>query len=277
MSTTELIIESTGRTSFSAAFRELWSFRGVIVTFAERDVRVKYKQAALGAAWAVLQPLAFMAIFTFILGRLLQPQIESAVPYRVLALSGLIGWNFLQTGVSFGANALLTDAALIRKVYFPREVPVLGSVLGAGVDLAIGLLLFVVVGPILGGTISVTWLLAVPIAIGLAILASGVSLILGALNVYYRDFRYVLPVAMQLWFFASPAAYPIEAVPAQWRSLYLIVNPAAGLLDSFRRVLALGELPDPTRLGTSLGVSLLLFLLGYRFFKGLERNFADVV
>lgn len=273
----ELVIESTGRASLPAALRELWSFRSVILTFAERDVRVKYKQAVLGAAWAVLQPLAFMAVFTFIFGRLLAPKVVTDVPYRVLALSGLIGWNFLQTGVSFGANALLADAALIRKVYFPREVPILGSVVGAGVDLGIGLVLFMAVGPLLGADLSITMLYAVPVALGLALLAAGVSLTLGALNVYYRDFRYVLPVAMQLWFFASPAAYPIEAVPEKWRDLYVWVNPAAGLLDSFRRAIAMGQAPDPRRLGQSVVVCVLIFILGYWFFKGLERNFADVV
>jgi lipopolysaccharide transport system permease protein len=179
--------------------------------------------------------------------------------------------------VSFGASALLTDSSLVRKVYFPREVPVIAALLATGLDLLIGLVLFASVGPFLGARASFTWMLAPLLALPLAILAAGVSLALASLNVYYRDFRYALPFALQLWLFASPVAYPLSVVPESWRGLYVALNPAAGTLDAFRRVLALGEAPDLGLLGVSLAGSLLVLVAGYRLFKRLEPNFADVV
>ncbi len=272
----ELVIEGGPRLRLRQALRELWAFRWTVWAFAERDVRVKYKQAVLGVAWAVVQPLAFMAIFTVAFGRLgLMP--GTGVPYAAFALSALVPWAFLQTVVSFGANALLADAALVRKVYFPREVPVLGAIMAGAIDLGIGLVLFAILGPFLGARPSATWLLAPALALVLAILGAGVGLTLGALNVHYRDFRYALPFALQLWLFASPVAYPLSLIPEGWRSVYVTLNPAAGVLDGFRKVLALGELPDPGLLGLSVAGSLLVASVGYRIFKGLERNFADVV
>ena len=259
------------------SLRELWAFRGIVLAFAERDIRVKYKQAALGVAWAVIQPLALAAIFTFALGRVTGLSKGGGVPYAAFALSVLVPWTFIQTAVSFGANALLMDAALIRKVYFPREIPVLGAILGAGVDLSIGLGIFGAIGPLLGARLSWTWLIAPLLVVPLALLASGLALGLAGLNVYYRDFRYAIPFALQLWLFASPVAYPLSVVPEHWRLLYAVLNPAAGVLDSFRRVLATGQLPDPSLLAISLVGSLIIAILGYRIFKGLEPNFADVV
>jgi ABC-type polysaccharide/polyol phosphate export permease len=258
------------------SLRELWAFRGTILAFAERDVRLKYRQAVLGVAWAVIQPLAFMAIFTIMLGKLANVP-GGGVPYAAFSLSALIAWSYLQNSISFGANALLADGALMRKVYFPREVPVLGAILSAGLDLAIGLVLFVVLGPFLGARPSLAWLLAPLLGVLLAMLAAGVALTLAAFNVYYRDFRYALPFALQLWLFASPVAYPLEVVPEPWRGLYVAVNPAAGVLDGFRRVLALGELPDPGLLAVSLAGTLVVLLVSYRVFKRRERHFADVV
>lgn len=276
MALQERVIEGGPRPPLGAALQELWQFREVVLAFAERDVRVKYKQAAFGAAWAVLQPLTFMAIFTLAIGRFGRFS-GGGVPYAAFSLSALVPWIFLQTSINFGANKLITDAALVRKIYFPREVPVFGSVLAAGVDFLIGLVLFAVLGPFLGARPSFTWLLAPLLGIVLAILASGISLVMAGLTVYYRDFRYALPFMLQVWLFASPVIYPLTRVPEQWRDLYIVLNPAAGLLDAFRSVLALGRLPDPGPLSVSLAASAIALAVGYRLFKGLERNFADVV
>jgi lipopolysaccharide transport system permease protein len=276
MTVTELVVEGGPRPRLRRALRELWAYRSTVLAFAERDVRVKYKQAVLGVGWAVIQPLTFMAIFSLALGRLAKVP-GGGVPYPAFALSALVPWTFLQAGVTFGANALLTDAALVRKIYFPREVPVLGAVLGSGVDLVIGLGLFALIGPALGARVSPTWLLAPFLGMLLAVLGVGVALALAALNVYYRDVRYALPFAMQLWLFASPVAYPLSVVPGEWRWLYVALNPAAGVFDGFRNVLALGRLPDPGLLAASAGTSLVVAALGYRIFKRLEPNFADLV
>jgi len=272
----ELVIEGGPRPRLGRALRELWSFRHTVLAFAERDVRVKYKQTVLGVLWAVLQPLAFMVVFTVAFGRFAKVP-GGGAPYPAFSLSALVPWTFLQTAVTFGANALLMDSAIIRKVYLPREVPVLGAVAHASVDLAIGVGLFAVLAPMMGARFSMTWLLVPALAVPLALLAAAVALPVAALNVYYRDFRYALPFALQLWLFASPVVYPLSVVPAQWRSLYVAANPAAGILDAFRSVLALGTTPDAGLLAASLAGTALLLWVGYRLFKSLEPGFADLV
>lgn len=272
----EMVIEGGPRPTVRQSARELRMFAATILAFAERDLRVKYKQAVLGIGWAVLQPLAFMGIFTFTLGHLAKVS-GGGVPYAAFALSALVGWTFLQNAVAYGAESLLTDAPLIRKVYFPREVPVLGAVLSAGVDLVIGLVLFALVGPFLGARVSVAWLLAPLLGLLLAYVGVGIACGLAALNVYYRDFRHALPFLLQFWLFASPVAYPLSLVPHRWRAWYVALNPAAGVLEGFRRTLALGRLPDLRLLGVSFLAGTVLLVIGYRLFKSLEPNFADVV
>lgn len=272
----ELVIEGRRRQPLAQSLREMWAFREVVLAFTERDIRVKYKQAALGVAWVVLQPLAFLLIFTIVFGRLAGIS-GGGTAYPASALAALVPWFFVQTAVGFGAQALLLDGALLRKIYFPREAPVLGAVLSAGPDFLIGLVLLLVLGPLIGGRISWTAAMVVPLWLILALLASGVALGLGALNVYYRDFRYALPLLLQLWMFASPVAYPLSTVPEAWRWPYAALNPAAGVFDGFRRVLAQGAMPDPVLLLVSLGGSALIFLAGLLIFKVLEPGFADTI
>ncbi|HKV45498.1 MAG TPA: ABC transporter permease [bacterium] len=272
----ELVIESNRRASLAQALRELWTFRVVAWAFAERNVRLKYKQAVLGVAWAIIQPLSFLAVFVVLFGRFAKIG-GGATSYPAFALSSLIPWTFLQTAAAFGAGALLMDGSLVKKVYFAREAPVLGAVLGTGLDFAIGLGMMLILGPFLG--MHFTWylLLAIPLWGLLFLLASGIALAMAALTVYYRDFRYALPLFIQLWMFASPVAYPVTAVPERWRTVFVLVNPAAGILEGFRRVLALGQPPDFALLAFSGAASLLVAWLGYKLFKYLEPGFADVV
>lgn len=272
----ELVIEAGSRRTVRASLRELIAYRDVLLAFAERTLRLKYKQTLFGVAWAVLQPLTLVVVFTVALGRLADVS-GGGAPYAAFALSALVAWTFLQSGITFSAQALVNDGALIRKVYFPREVPVLASQLSSCVDLAVGFLLFVVVGPFLGAEVSLWWLLAPLLWIPLVLLGCGVSLLVAGLNVHFRDFRYALPFAIQLWLFASPVAYPITVVPGKWRWLYCLLNPAAGILDSFRRVLTVAQAPDWTLLGLSSLSALVLAWVGFRVFKSLEPSFAEVV
>ncbi|UCC72987.1 MAG: ABC transporter permease [Gemmatimonadota bacterium] len=274
--TAELTIDAGRRAGLLQGLRELWWFRTLVLAFAERDVRVKYKQAVLGFAWAVLQPLGFLAVFSLFFGRVARIS-GDGVPYSAFALSALVPWLFLQTAVMQGAQSLLTDAGLVRKVYFPREVPVLGAVLSAGLDFVIAFGLLLALGPALGMHLSLMTALAIPLWLALALLASGVALAVGALNVYYRDFRYALPFLIQLWMFGSPVVYPLSAVPAGWRPYYVTLNPAAGLLDGFRHVTALGSLPDWNVTAVAVAVSALVALLGYWLFKRIEPGFADAI
>jgi lipopolysaccharide transport system permease protein len=275
-SAVELVIESVTRTRQVDRLRELWAFREVVLAFAERNVRLKYKQAVLGVGWAVLQPLIFLGVFVVVFGRMANVS-GGATSYPAFALAALVPWFFVQTSVSFGAQALLMDGALLRKIYFPRETPVLGAVLSSGLDFAVGFGLLLALEPFLGGHLSWYVLMAIPLWLVLAVLTAGVSLLLGALNVYYRDFRYVLPVGLQLWMFASPVAYPLSAVRAQWRNLYVALNPAAGLLDGFRRALAEGRMPDLHLFAASTVAACVIAYVGYWVFKRMEPGFADVV
>lgn len=272
----ELVLEARPRASVVRGLRELWAYRDTVLAFAERFFRVRYKQTLLGVAWSVMQPLLLVAVFTVALGRLADVP-GGGVPYIVFSLSAFIAWTALQGGVTFGANALVTDQALLKKVYFPREAPTLAAQLTAGIDLLIGLALFAALGPLLGATVSVTWLLAPLLGVGLLLVGAGVSLALAGLTVYYRDFRHALPFLLQLWLFASPVAYPMTVVPERWQTLYAFLNPAAGFLDGFRRTLALGELPDGTLVAASSAGALLVAAGGYALFKALEPNMADVV
>jgi ABC-type polysaccharide/polyol phosphate export permease len=270
----ELVVEGGRRPALTQGLRELWAFREVVWAFAERDTRLKYKQAALGVAWAVIQPVAFLAVFVIVFGRrgLVLGGSES---YAAFALAALVPWFFVQHGVSFAAQALLVDASMVRKVYFPREAPVLGSILSAGLDFAIGFGILLILEPVLGGRSSWTALFVFPLWLILALLVSGVAMALGALNVYYRDFRYALPVLLQLWLFGSPVAYPVSAVPEQWRTAYLVANPLAGALEGFTRVLAQGRPPDGSLFALSAAQAVIVAWLGYAVFKRVERGFAD--
>jgi lipopolysaccharide transport system permease protein len=166
---------------------------------------------------------------------------------------------------------------LVRKVYFPREVPILGAVLSSGLDFVFAFALLLVLGPILGMHLTPAVLLAIPLWLALALLASGVALAVAALNVYYRDFRYALPFLIQLWMFGSPVVYPLSSVPAGWRSYYVTLNPAAGILDGFRHVTALGTLPDWNTIAIALAGSVVVVGLGYWLFKKIEPGFADAI
>jgi ABC-type polysaccharide/polyol phosphate export permease len=267
---------STPRHWLLGALSELRFYRGTIAAFAERNIRVRYKQAVLGVAWAALQPIALMVVFTVALGRLAGLD-GGGTTYAAFSLSALVGWSLVQAAVQSGSDALVVDGALLRKVYFPREVPVLAGVLAAGVEFTIGLCVFFLVGPFLGARVAVTWLLAPLMGLGLMAVSTAVSLLLAGLNVYYRDFRHAMPFLLQLWLFLSPVTYPITVIPENWRLWYAFVNPAAGMLDGLRRSLALGVLPDASLVTASAAGTVLLAGASYRVFKLLEPHFADVV
>lgn len=270
-----LVVEGGRRPNLLRELRSLWAFREVVWAFAERDIRLKYKQTALGVVWVILQPLAFLAIFTAIFGRV-GGLSERGASYPAATLCALIPWMFVLGSVSFGAQALIRDGVLIRKVYFAREAPVLGAVIGCGLDFAIGLSLLFVLAPILGARFSWALVMAIPLGVLLLIMTTGVSLAVGALTVYYRDFRYAVPLLLQLWMLASPVAYPLAAVPERWRAVYIAANPAAGILDSFRRLVA-GQMPPPGIVAVSVCSSAAIAWLGYAIFKRLEAGFADAV
>ena len=275
VTTRELNIDGSRKVNIRRSLRELWGYRSTILAFAERNIRVQYKQAVFSVAWVIIQPLSSVVVLTVILGHLAHVG-GGGVPYASFALSSQVAWTFLSSSTYGAAGSATGNSALIRKVYFSREVPGIANILSASVNLGVVFLLFLALGPVLGAHLS-PWVLTVPLlCIPVAVLGLGVGLAIGAFNVYYRDFGYLLSFVMQIWFYVSPVAYPMTLVPPHWRPLYVGLNPAAGLFECFRRVLTLGQPPSPTLLAVSLVQILVVSMIGYRIFKRLEPLFADV-
>ncbi len=255
---------------------ELWRYRELLFFLIWRDVKVRYKQTLLGAAWAILKPFFSMVIFSIIFGRLAGIPTDS-VPAPVFYFTGLLPWLLFQDGVSKASSSLVTGRSLVTKVYFPRIVVPLASVLGGIVDFAlagavlIGMMLFYSVAPT-----SALWTL--PLYLLLTLLtALGVGLWLSALNVAYRDIAYVTPFILQAWLYASPVAYSATLIPQGLGRLVYGLNPMAGVVQGFRAaVLGVGH-PEPGMLGISLGVAALVLFSGLAYFNRVERTFADVI
>jgi ABC-type polysaccharide/polyol phosphate export permease len=273
----EAVIDGTQRVSLPASCAELWRYREVLYSFTMRTLRVKYKQALFGVAWAVLQPLAFLLIFVFVFSRGAGISGGGGAPYPAFALAALVGWQFVSSSLGQGSQSLLRDGMLLRKVYFPREAPPIGAVGAAFVDLAVAFVLFLLIGPFIGAELSLAtaWFPLAVLALVVPTLAG--ALILSALNVYYRDVRHALPFLIQFLLFASPIAYPVAELPARWQNLYALLNPLVGPLEAFRRTLAEGVAPDWQLLGLSMATGGVLLYLGLRLFKALEPEFADVI
>jgi ABC-type polysaccharide/polyol phosphate export permease len=255
--------------------RELWRARELVRTLAERELRARYKQAVLGFAWALVTPLALMVVFTLFFSRLADIDTGPA-PYPLFAYLGLLPWTFFSTSVNQGGQSLIQNIPLLNKVSFPREVFPIASVGVAGLDMAVALgalgVLFVVFGFVPRATSAwVPLLLLVQVAFTL-----GVAFITSAVIVYLRDLRHALPILLQLGLFATPVAYGIDAVPARFQHLYVVVNPLAAVIDGYRRTVLLGQ-PPVWDLVLPAGISAAIFLmLGYFLFKRLETGFADV-
>jgi lipopolysaccharide transport system permease protein len=256
-------------------FAELWDFRELVYFFVWRDIKIRYKQTAIGAAWAVLQPLLTMLIFSLFFGRLAHIPSEG-LPYPIFYYSALLPWMYFSTALQNTTNTIVDNQRLITKVYFPRLALPLSSVLSGLVDFGISFLMFVVLMIYYGirPGVAILWL---PAFLLLAVLtALGVGLWLAALNAIYRDVRYVLPFLVQFWMFASPVAYPSSLVPAKWRWLYGL-NPMAGVIEGFRWTLTgRGQAPGPL-LFVSIGAVIVVLLSGVAYFQKMETTVADVV
>ena len=255
--------------------RELWDYRELLYFLVWREIRIRYKQTALGVAWAIVQPLFTMLVFSIFFGRLARMP-SDGVPYPVFTLCALIPWQLFAFALTESSNSVVTNQRLITKVYFPRLVMPLAA-LGVGlVDFATAFVLLMGVALFYGVPLSIT-LLTIPIWAFLALLtALSVGLWLSALNVKYRDVRYTVPFVAQLWMFATPVAYPTSIVPEAWRPVYAL-NPMVGVVDGFRWAL-FGVTPPPgiTVVVSSLVVAVLL-VGGLHYFRRMERTFADIV
>jgi lipopolysaccharide transport system permease protein len=253
--------------------RELWEFRDVLLMLASRDIKLRYKQTALGVVWVLLQPLLAGAIFAIVFGHFAKLP-SSGQPYLLFVFAGLLGWNLFAGVLQRAGNSLVTEARLITKVYFPRLlIPCAGAV-SALLDciVSLGLMLSLMAWY---GIWPGTAILLLPVMILLTLaLAVGVSLWISALNVRYRDFMYALPFFIQAWMYASPVVYGLELVPPQWRGWFGI-NPMVGVLEGFRQsLLGVSALSGPL-LGIAAALAALVLVSGAFFFRRVERDFAD--
>jgi len=255
--------------------RELWNYRELLYFLTWRDIKVRYKQTALGSLWAVLQPLLTMVVFSLFFGRLAKVP-SDGIPYPIFSFAALVPWTMFAYGLTQSSTSLVTSANLIKKIYFPRLVIPIASVLSALVDFMIAFVVLLVMMAIyhITPTMNALWL---PALVLLALVTSlGVGLWLCALNVQYRDVKYVLPFLTQLWMFATPIAYPSSLLPQPWRTLYGL-NPLAGVVEGFRWAL-LGTNTQPgLMILVSSFAAVGLLISGAYYFRRMEKTFADIV
>jgi lipopolysaccharide transport system permease protein len=256
--------------------KELWAYRDLLYFFSWRDVKIRYKQTAIGALWAVIQPLMTMVVFTLVFNRVAKIAAPNDVPYPLFAFTALLPWTYFAKALQQSIVSVVSDANLITKVYFPRLFLPLSSIFSGLVDLAISSILLVVMMAWYG--VWPDWrLLWLPVLVVLTMLTVlSISLWLSVINVRYRDVGQALPLLIQLWTFASPVAYPLSDVPADWRLMYSL-NPMVGVIEGFRwALLPNHDLPVVALLvSTTMGVVALLG--GLVFFKRMETTFADVI
>ena len=271
----ELIIEP-GRAE-RHYWRDLWRYRELFQVLAWRDISVRYKQTVIGAAWALIRPFLTMVVFTVVFGKLANLPSEGTAPYALMVFAGMLPWSFFATAVADASNSLIGNANLISKVYFPRLIVPIAAVMVAFVDFLISFAILVAL--MIWYQFMPGWqILLLPVFAGVAFMASlGVGVWITALNVKYRDFRYVIPFIVQLGLYVSPVGFSSSIIPDQWRLLYSI-NPMVGVIDGFRWCLLGGEsqfyLPG---FCLSLAVTGFFLWLGIHQFRRMERSFADLI
>jgi lipopolysaccharide transport system permease protein len=255
--------------------RELWEYRELLYFLCWRDIKVRYKQTALGAAWAVIQPFVTMVVFSIFFGRLAGMP-SDGIPYPLFSFAALVPWAFFAQGMQHGGESLTSNQGLLKKVYFPRLALPIAAVLTAIVEFGIAFVVLLAMMTFYGFVPTATALAVIPL-LGLAFMAVfGVSLWLSALNVQFRDVRHVIPFLTQIWFFATPIAYPSSLLSEPWRTLYGL-NPMAGVVEGFRWAL-LGSTAFPAgTIAVSFASAALMLVTGIFFFRRTERTFSDVV
>lgn len=258
----------------SLNLRELWHFRDLLYFLAWRDVAVRYKQTVIGAAWAVIQPFFSMVVFSLFLGGLAKIP-SDGLPYPIFNYTAMVPWLFFSNALSQSANSLVGNANLIKKIYFPRLIIPISTVLSGVIDF--GLAFVVLLGMMVYYRIypTLNMLFTIPLLLLALITSLGVGLWLSGLNVQFRDVRYAVPFLTQFWMYVTPVVYPASLVPEQWRALYAL-NPMVGVIEGFRWAL-LGTSAFPSSIWISTVTAFLLLLSGAYYFRRLEKTFADVV
>lgn len=255
--------------------RELLQYSYLILSFARRDIRARYKQTALGAAWAIVQPLSLMVVFTLVFDKFAKISTDGT-PYPLFSYSVLIFWSFFASAMTQGTLAMTSNANLVRKIYFPRETLLIAVLLSSGLDLVVAFGMLLALMTIYGVAATWTMLWVLPL-LGIQVLfVFALVCLTSAVHVYFRDIGHGLSLGLQLWMFATPVAYPLSVVPESIRPLYLL-NPMVPIIDGYRRALLYHQTPDLPRLGLTLVFVVALLGTTYFVFKRAERTFADVI
>ncbi len=272
-SSTTVVIEA-GKSHVSLGLKDFWAYRELLYFLTWRDVKVRYKQTLLGAAWAILQPLLTMLIFTLLFGRL--AGIKTDGPYPIFAYGGLLIWTFFANAVTNSGNSLVGSSSLITKIYFPRMIIPAAAVAASVVDLVLAFLVQIVLMAYY--RVHLSWAITmVPVLVALStLLALGVGMWLSALNVKYRDIRYAIPFLIQLWMFASAVIYPLNMLPPKWQTI-LMFNPVTGIVENFRVALLSQQAFEWKILGISVVETLVILIYSAFSFRRMEKQFADIV
>jgi len=254
---------------------EIWRYRELLYFLAWRDIKVRYKQTVLGAAWAIIQPFFTMVIFSIFFGRLAHIP-SDGIPYPLFAYAALVPWTFFANGLTQSTNSLVTSANLIRKIYFPRLLLPVSAVISGVIDFALAFI--VLLGMMLFyGVVPTGNIIYLPALLLLALITSlGVGIWLTAMNVQFRDVRYVVPFLVQAWLFATPIAYPSSLLSDKWQIVYGL-NPMVGVVEGFRWALLGTDTQPGSMIFVSAAVSIFLFVTGLFYFRRMEKSFADVI
>jgi lipopolysaccharide transport system permease protein len=255
--------------------RGLWQYRDLFYTLTVHRIKVRYKQSVLGLAWAILQPLSLMLIYTVIFSVIAKVPSEN-VPYAVFAYAALLPWTFFSSALTNATTSLVSHSQLVTKVYFAREILPLTYVSAAVFDFAVASSFLIALFFYYRVGLTVYALYAVPIFLLLAALATAFSLFLSAVQVRFRDIGVAMPLLLQVWLFATPVVYPLSAVPLRFRGIYAL-NPTVGVIENFRRVVLQGVAPDFNSLAISAIAAAILFPLAYLYFKRVEATMADII
>jgi lipopolysaccharide transport system permease protein len=265
----------SGTRSLRESFQSFLHYRELLLTWTVREIKGRYRQSALGFGWALIQPIVQILVISIIFGRFVRVPSEG-VPYPVFSFVAILPWSFFASSITASIPSLLSNMDLITKIYFPREFIPLSSIVARFVDFCIasivlvGLLIFYSI-PMKATLLYVPLILIIQIMLTIAI-----GLLGSAISVFLRDISFAIPLAMQVWMYASPVIYPMSLVPEKWRLLYAI-NPMVGIIDSYRRVVLNGEPPDPLYLGISAAFAVVLCVISYIYFKRLELFMADII
>jgi lipopolysaccharide transport system permease protein len=265
---------TSGAPSLLEEARELWSYRELFFFLAWRDITIRYRQTILGAAWAVLQPVITMLVFTFLFGVVVKVD-TGGIPAPIFYFSALLPWLYFAATVSNAGNSLVSNGDLIKKVYFPRLIlPGAGALVGLA-DMAISALILIAMMAYYG-VLSWRLILWLPLTVLLFAFSFGVGIVLSATNVKYRDVKHAIPFLIQIWMFLTPVIYPTKAVPHQFRWL-LALNPLSGIIDAFRATVAPSAPFDRSSLFLSIGATILVLIFGTAYFRRVEGYFTDIV